>query len=320
MLSRASNIAEQVNTAFLAIAGLCVLLFVIVVSLMIVFVVKYHRTKNPEPTDIEGNTLLEIVWTVVPIVVVLAMFYYGWVGYKVMKDVPSDAATVRVYGRMWSWLFQYENGVQSEVLKLPAGKPVKLLLTSTDVLHSFYVPAFRVKQDLVPGMENYIWFTPQDTGSYDVFCAEYCGQQHAYMHSKVEVLPPEDFERWMEEESKSLAEVQVARGEEGGEEELKKLRLAGAKLVKRRGCTACHSLDGKQLIGPTFKGIYGRRTVVVAGGVEKEVLVDEEYMRRSMLEPQAEIVKGYQPIMPSQKGIITEGEMEAIIEYLKGVK
>ncbi len=195
-----STTTEAVNTAFYAMLALCVAMLILVTVLMVAFVVRYRRKRHPEAEQIEGNTLLEIVWTVVPTILALGMFYIGWTGYKFMRHVPDNAVQVGAIGRMWSWEFEYANGKKSSELYVPQGVPVKVNLKSADVLHSFYVPAYRVKQDVVPGMDTYVWFQPVDTGIYDIFCAEFCGQRHAYMMSKVVVVPMDDFLGWVEKD------------------------------------------------------------------------------------------------------------------------
>ncbi|UCE06138.1 MAG: cytochrome c oxidase subunit II, partial [bacterium] len=198
MIVDAANMPQTVNNVFYFILAISVALLVFITFLMVFFVIKYHRKRNKKSKDIEGNTWLEITWTVIPTLLVLGMFYYGWIGYKIMKDVPEDAMVVNVTGRMWSWLFEYDNGVQTDTLYVPVDKPIRVNLKSQDVLHSFYIPAFRIKHDVVPGNERgYVWFHPRELGSYDVLCAEYCGQQHAYMTSKVIVLPEDEFKTWL---------------------------------------------------------------------------------------------------------------------------
>lgn len=308
MIPKASSYAATVDHVFLYIVGISTVFLVAITFCMVYFVFKYHRKKNIPPANIEGHTLLEVVWTVVPTILVISMFYVGWVGFKKMRTVPPDATIVKVTGRMWSWLFEYPNGKKSDVLKVPLGKPVKLELNSIDVLHSFYVAAFRVKEDVVPGMNNYIWFKPTKVGTYDVQCAEYCGLRHSYMLTKVEVMPEKDFQEWYSANGK-VAKAEVAGKGPTTEE-----------LLDVKGCLACHTTDGEPLVGPTFKGIFGRKEKVETEGKEREVVVNEAYIRKSLIEPQSDIVVGFPPIMPSQEGLVTEEEIRQIIAYLKGLK
>lgn len=306
-----STSTEAVNAAFYVMLAVSVAMLVLVTALMVGFAVKYHRKRHPKAEQIEGNTLLEIVWTVIPTLLALGMFYIGWVGYKVMRSVPEGALQVSATGRMWSWEFEYENGKRSAELYVPQGVPVKVNLNSADVLHSFYIPAYRVKQDVVPGLDTYTWFQPVDTGVFDIFCAEYCGQRHAYMMSKVVVVPEEEFLRWLETDA-----ALVPAAGDGGEEELAaELRRAGERLSRIKGCNACHSADGSRLVGPSYKGVFGSTVTVVTGGRTRRVLADEEYLKRSIVEPNADIVEGYEAVMPVAE--MTEEEIRAIVEYLK---
>lgn len=297
-MNGASSYSALVDEAFIFILGTSVLLLLGVTAAMIYFVVKYRRSKNPNPAQIEGSVTLETLWTVLPTILVLVMFYYGWAGFKVMRDIPDDAMPVTVRAQMWSWVFEYENGKQSTELIVPTGRPVKLNLESVDVIHSFFVPAFRLKEDCVPGRNNKAWFTATRDGEYNIFCAEYCGERHSAMLGIVRSIPPREFDKWL--------------GVDPGPPE-------GAQLLAIKGCTACHSLDGTKLVGPTFKGLWQRKEIVLTDGVPREIIVDEEYLRRSMLEPNADIVQGYpEGQMPAQGPLLKEGELEAIIEVLKG--
>jgi cytochrome c oxidase subunit 2 len=304
MFDAASNTADQVNTAFLVIVSISAVLLALVTFLMLFFVVRYNRKRHPKAEQIRGNIPLEILWTVVPTILVLIMFYYGWRGFDVIRHVPSDAMTVRVTGRMWSWSFEYENGMTSDTLYVPLDDPVRLAINSTDVIHSLYIPAFRIKEDAVPGMETKLWFTATEPGSYDLLCAEYCGLRHAYMLTKVVVLPGEEFSDWYEG---AAVQPSPGTGTAG----------RGEALVRDKGCIACHSLDGTARVGPSFAGIFGRKTTVVTDGREREIIVDEDYLRRSILDPTADIVKGFPPVMPPQGDVLTDEELDDIIQYLK---
>lgn len=196
MLSGTSNFVKEVDGVFLFILGISVALLILITVLMITFVIKYNRKKNPKPKNIKGNTLLEIIWTVIPTILVVGMFYYGWYGYKKMTAAPKDSFTIDVTGRMWKWEFNYPNGLKTDTLVVPLNKPIKLNLNSLDVNHSFFIPAFRIKKDVIPNKNNSIWFIGQEKGIYDIACAEYCGLQHSYMYSKIYIVDSLEFENW----------------------------------------------------------------------------------------------------------------------------
>ncbi len=290
-----------VNEVFFFILAICIFLFGLITSLMVYFVIRYRKAKNPHPTDIEGSTWLEVGWTVASILLVLVMFYYGTVGYDFLRNVPPGAMVVKVSARQWSWLFQYENGAQNSTLRVPLGKPVKLLLHSEDVIHSFFVPAFRIKQDVVPGMQTYLWFQGTEPGTFDILCAQYCGMEHAHMRSKVIVIPEEEFTKWYQ------ARLEELKGPP-----------SGSQLYEEKGCVACHSIDGSPRVGPTFKGLIGRKETVVKNGKEKTVIVDEAFVRNYIVKPNVEVVKGYSPIMPHIA--MTDAELDAIVKYLETLK
>lgn len=194
-----NDIVNLVDDSFIFILVISVFLLVGITIAMIYFVIRYSEKKHPTPDQsITGNTTLEVAWTIIPLILVLAMFFYGYEGFKVMRNVPPDAMVVKVTGKMWFWHFQYHTGKLSDtVLYLPVGKNIKFDLESVDVVHSFYVPAFRVKEDCVPGRTNYMWFNATKEGEYDIECAEYCGMNHAYMLGKVRIIPVKDFEEWV---------------------------------------------------------------------------------------------------------------------------
>lgn len=300
MMLGPSNTAGRIDSAFMVIVAACVVLLAIVTVCMVVFLVRYNRKRHPRPERVGESLLLEIVWTVVPTILVILMFYFGWVDFEYIRNPPKEAATIHVTARQWSWLFTYDNGKQSDLLRVPLGKPVKLVMTSLDVLHSLYIPAFRIKEDCVPGMKTHLWFTATQAGSYDLFCTEYCGAGHSHMRSKVIALAPEEFQTWLNTaESAALADL-------------------GPRLLQSKGCIGCHSLDGTAKIGPTFKGLFGRREIVIVGGQEKEITVDEAFIRSHILDPRAATVKGYPPVMPPVP--MTDDELKTIVAYLESVK
>jgi cytochrome c oxidase subunit 2 len=295
---------EVVDQVFFYILAITIFLFGLITFLMVYFVIRYRKKRNPQPVDIRENVWLEIIWTVVPILLVLTMFFYGLTGFNFLKKAPFGAINIKVTARQWSWLFEYENGMKSTELKVPVGKPVKLSLTSQDVIHGFYTPSFRIKQDVVPGMTNSLWFQPTQAGTFDVFCTQYCGLQHANMVTKIVALPEDEFNQWYQ---KGKEEMETAKG-----------KLLGAQLFQEKGCMACHSIDGTPRVGPTLKGLFGKTVTVMTDGKERNILADEAYLRKSLLEPNADVVKGYPPIMPLQK--MSEDEVNELIRYMKELK
>lgn len=307
MVNGWQHLSGSVDDIFFFIVGICVVLLIGVTGAMLYFVVRYSRKRNPDPEDVKDNLLLEIIWTVIPTFLVLVMFWVGWKGFQYMRTAPPDAMLVKVTGRMWTWSFEYENGKQSTVLNVPVRRPIKLAITSADVLHSFFIPAYRVKEDAVPGRETRLWFLPDEVGTYDVFCTEYCGAGHSGMITKVAVMTQKDFYGWYKGEAPATA---------AGAKKLPD----GSALMREKGCVACHSLDGTAKAGPTLKGVLGRKVIVVTAGKERAITVDEAYLRRSLLDPQADVVKGFPPIMPSQKDVLKDDEIDAIILHLKGLR
>jgi cytochrome c oxidase subunit 2 len=291
-----------VDPVFMFIFGACLVLLVGITAVMVWFTFRYRRSREPEPTSqAEGNLWLEIVWTVFPTILVMAMFYYGWAGYLALRNVPKGALEVTATARMWSWSFAYPNGRISTKLYVPAGKPVKVDLVSTDVLHGFYLPAFRVKRDVVPGMKNYAWFVAIKPGSYDLFCSQYCGTGHSAMITTVEALPEAEFTAWLN------------RREQGVAEHL------GKELLQKHGCLGCHSLDGTKGVGPTFKGLYRSTIKVLVEGKPVAVTVDEAYLSESIVKPAAKIVEGFQPLMPTYPDLSAE-DVKALVEFIEEIR
>jgi len=197
MSSGASNFVESVDGVFLLSIIISVFFLVLITTMMIYFVIEYSRKRNPKAVNVHSNTMLEVTWTIIPMILVLILFWYGWVGYKEMVDIPEDAMTVEVTAQMWQWKFKYETGKVTDSLYVPVNKAVKLTLISNDVNHAFFVPKFRIKKDILPGRDRAVWFIANNIEVYDVFCAEYCGLNHSAMLTKVVVMSAADFEYWL---------------------------------------------------------------------------------------------------------------------------
>ncbi len=309
-ITQASNFVKGVDTAFLVILGISFFFLIFLTVVMLIFMYKYNRKRHPKAVQMEGSTKLEILWTVIPLILTMLMFYYGWIGYKPMMKAPDDAMEVTVHGRMWNFMFEYDNGKVTDTLYLPKGKPVKLNLNAMDVVHSLYIPAFRVKQDMVPGKENnFTWFEPQKEGVYELYCAEYCGLQHSYMYSYVKVVEDSAFYNWVTDTTL------VATADIGS------ATATGRRIMQNIGCFACHTTDGGRLVGPSFKGIWGATHKVTSGKEKREVVVDEEYIKKSIYEPDADIVDGFnRGLMLSYEGQLTLDDIDQIIEYIKTLK
>jgi cytochrome c oxidase subunit 2 len=294
-----ATISDTVDNIFIFIVVVSVVLLLLVTTLMIYFAIKYNRKRHPEPKPVKQRLWLEVLWTVIPTILVLAMFFYGYEGFKLMREVPEDAMAVKVTGRMWDWKFEYANGKQTDKLYVPVGKNIKLLLKSLDVVHSFYIPAHRVKEDVVPGLETYLWFKPQAIGNADIYCAEFCGQRHAYMLSQVVAMKEEDFNAWYGKEEKKEESPVVA-------------------LMEELGCLDCHSLDDSAGDRLSLYGIFGKTRTVIKDGKEIQVTADEEYIRRAIVDPKAELLKD-NPLdmeMEVTEDITTE-QVEQIVQFLK---
>ncbi len=310
------NFTSSVDSTFAFVVGTSVLLMVGIIVTLIWFLFRYHHTRNKQATDIHGNLGLEITWTVIPFFLVMTMFYFGMIGYKKMSEPPENAMQVETTGRMWSWSFKYENGIETDTLYVPVGQPVQLNLGAKDVIHSFYIPAFKIKKDAVPGVPTSMWFVADEEGRYDVFCAEYCGARHSYMLTKVVAMPREKYDAW----SAGLAANVVSEEEKGdGERDEAKDAERGKALMRAKGCVACHSTDGTRLVGPSYKGLFGKTETVITDGKEREVLVDAAYIEKSIHDPNADKVKGFENMMmPPQT--LSEREVEQIVAYLKTLK
>lgn len=306
----ASEIALKVDNVLVAVTVISFIFFILISVVLVVFAVKYRRrTDNDRTPGFTGNETLEIIWTAVPSVILILIFTHGVIVFNEMRTPPKDAVEVNVIGKQWLWQFEYGNGKKTiNELYVQQNVPVKMVMRSDDVLHSFFIPAFRVKQDILPGRFTQLWFTPTKVGTFTIFCSEYCGSGHSQMLARVNVMSPEAFSRW--------------EGKAGGDESAAvasslPAHKRGEKLYMNRGCNACHSIDGSDGIAPTFVGLFGRLEKLTDGS---SLRADENYLIESIYEPQAKLVAGYQPVMPSFKGILSEGEVSDIIEYVKTLK
>jgi cytochrome c oxidase subunit 2 len=295
--------APEVDWLYYAIYWFSVLFTVAITVTMIYFVVKYRRRKGDRLEAPGHYTRLELFWTITPIFFIIVLFHLGFQGYIHNSIAAEDALEIRVRGRKWLWEFEYPNGMrETSNLKVPINRPVKLILSSDDVLHSFFIPAFRLKKDAVPGMYSSIPFEANVLGDAQVFCAEYCGTSHSGMLATIKVVTQEEFDKFLKEGDKKPDDLTPAQW--------------GEKLFAKNACPTCHSRDGSASPGPTFKGVYGRRETLASG---QSVEVDENYIRESILKPQAKVVQGYtNVIMPAF--VLTDPQLDALIAYLKTIK
>jgi cytochrome c oxidase subunit II len=316
-VQQASTSAERVDTVFLWILVLSALFLVGITAAMILFVVRYSRKRRPVAAEVGSHALLEATWTAVPLILFLGMFYFGWTNFRYIREAPRDAMVVKVIARQWAWDFEYPNGKQTSVLYAALGKPVKVEITSKDVIHGFFVPAFRLKMDAVPGKVNTTWFEPTRLGSYDIECTVICGASHSYMLSSVTVVPVEAFKEWYfgpadappPDKRPAPAEAKAAPAAQ---------EPPGLALLKAKDCLVCHSLDGEVMVGPTFKGLYGSEETLSGTAGPLKVKVDEAFLEKAIRRPGETRVVGYPPTMPVVE--LSDQELAAVIEYLRILK
>jgi len=318
-----ASTTQTVDDVMLYITAISVVLLIGITATMIFFVFKYNRKKGHKPKDIHGNIWLEILWIGIPTILVLTMFYYGYLGFNQIRNIPDDAFNIDVNARMWAWEFNYPNGVKSDTLYIPVDKPIKLSMTSMDVNHSLYIPAFRIKEDVIAGRNNYLSFTADEVGDYVIECAEYCGLKHSMMFSAVIAMKQSEFDKWYnqgQEDSTNTSAEEIKDTSNVGGEPTAQLEIPFHKLLQEKGCMNCHTLDGSEKLAPSFKGIAGTKQIVLTDGKEREIVVDDDYLRRSIISPNADIVKGYaMGMMPSQKYNLSEDELDKVIESIKSI-
>jgi len=297
---QASTVAGSVDALYFFLVGLSVFFALLIFALVFYFAIKYRRRAGNEvPAVIHGSNRLEIAWTVIPFILTMIIFGWGAGLYVRNARVPEGAMDIYVVGKQWMWKLQHPEGPREiNELHIPVGVPVRLIMTSEDVIHSFYVPAFRIKQDVLPGRYTSQWFQATKAGEYHLFCAEYCGTEHSGMVGKVFVMEPGEYEEWLNSRvpSESMAD-------------------AGRRLIDELACSSCHREDTTER-GPSLAGLFGKPVVLEEG---RAVTVDESYLRESILRPRAKTVMGYQKIMPTFEGQLNEEQLLQLIAYIKSI-
>lgn len=320
---QSSTFAERVDGLHFFMFGMTLLVALFIGATGLYFLIRYRRRTESDVTPhVVAPPWLEGLFIGVPLSFFLLWFVLGFRDYIWLNAPPRDALDVYVTGQQWMWKFTYPEGPSSiDVLRVPAGRPVRLLLTSRDVIHSFFVPDFRIKQDAVPGRYTQTWFEVKAPGRHAILCAEYCGLDHSRMRGEVEAMDPAAFERWQEEARRGvlLAEArQRLPGEaERGLPPEGTLAARGEREAAEQGCLMCHTVDGRPHIGPTWLGLYGRMEVLEGGGT---VVADEAYLTESMMDPLAKVVAGFSPVMPSFHGRLSAAQVGALIEYIKSLR
>ncbi len=297
---QASQQAAAVDHLTLFLLGISLFFVIVIFALILYFAIRYRRRSPTErPPQISGNIKLEIAWTLIPLLLTVVMFCWGAKVFVAAHEPPDDAMEIFVIGKQWMWKIQHLEGRREiNMLHLPLGQPIKLVLTSQDVIHDFAIPAFRIKQDVLPGMYTTEWFVPSQLGEYHLFCDQYCGTKHAEMVGTIVVVSPADYQRWL---AGDLSAVPPA--------------VAGKKIFTLYGCNTCHGQ-----YGPTLAGLYGRPVEVIDDhGRRRTVIADEAYLRESILDPNAKLVSGYPNRMPSFKSTLSEEQLLDVIEYIKSL-
>ena len=295
---RASTMAGQVDALYIYLLLVSFAMTALIFLAIAVLAIKYRRTRGHQATQIEGSTILEIGWSVIPFGIMLTFFVWGAVLYFKERTPPADSTEVYVVAKQWMWKIEHMEG-QREIneLHVPTGQNIKLIMTSQDVIHSFFVPAFRIKQDVLPGRYTTAWFEATQPGRYHLFCAEYCGTSHSGMIGDIVVMEPQDYAQWMA----------------GGL--TAPLQETGKQLFSSLGCSTCHRFD-IQGRGPNLTGIYNKPVLLEDG---RTVIADENYVRESILSPTSKIVSGFKPIMPTFQGIVSDEQLNALVAYVKSL-
>jgi len=292
----------KVDAVYFYLSGVTLFFTLLISAILVFFVIRYRRRTPYEiPRPIAGSHKLETLWTVIPFLISMTIF--GWAAkvYFDQSSPPKNAMEVYVVGKQWMWKIQHSTG-QREIneLHVPIGKKIKLIMTTEDVIHDFFVPAFRVKSDVVPGKYTTLWFEATKTGKFDFYCAEYCGMNHSGMIGSVVVMESREFDNWLSGNTSNTTPA-----------------VAGQQLFQTLGCVSCHGATGEGGRGPALSGLFGRETQLVGG---QKITADEAYIRESILNPQAQLVDGFGPIMPTFQGQISEDQLVQLLAYIKSLQ
>jgi len=310
MPTAASDYASRFDTLFNFLLWTGLGLFLLVIIPMLWFVKKYRRRDENQKalSQRDHNQTIELIWTLLPVVYLAVCFVWGFMGALDVYTIPIGAKKLRVVGQKWNWTVQYpDDGIsvsgQGGVVGIPVDEDIEFTLVSQDVIHSFFLPNFRIKQDVLPGRYSTLWLRATKVGEYPILCAEYCGDNHSNMMSVLKVMPKSEYQAWVN-----------AKKNENNTLSPKEL---GAKLYVEKACNTCHTTDGTIRIGPSFKGLYGSKVELVSG---KKIIVDDNFIKEHILEPTKSVAKGFPPVMPSFQGQLSEIEIAGLIEFIKSLK
>jgi cytochrome c oxidase subunit 2 len=298
--AEASGIAPYVDALYFFLVLMTIVGTALVAILLLVFSVRYRREKNPVATQIEGSTLLEATWTIIPLAIFLVTFVWGALLYFRIYDPPTNAMNIYIVGKQWMWKAEHPGGQHEiDALHVPTGKPIQLTMISQDVFHSFSVPDFRIKREVIPGRYSTVWFEATQVGTYHLFCTQYCGTQHAGMVGEVTVMTPGDYKKWLEQSNSGQS-----------------LAQNGERLFASMGCNSCHNGTAAAR-GPSLAGVYGSKLTLTDG---RQILVDDAYLRDAILNPSEHVTAGFAPIMPTYQGQISEDGLIDLVEFIKNMQ
>jgi cytochrome c oxidase subunit 2 len=315
---QASTLAAHVDLFYFFLIGVSLFFGVLIAVLLVTFAIRFRRRAGDGiPAPIHGSTALELIWSVIPFGIAMVIFVWGAVIYFEMARPPDNAHEVFVVGKQWMWKLQHLEGRREiNELHVPIGQAVKLTMTSEDVIHSFYVPAFRMKADVLPGRYTTTWFQAIKVGEYHLFCAEYCGTEHSGMIGRIVVMEPADYQAWLSQSGPTAVAAAAAGAGAAAQPAAASPVAAGEALFQQKACVTCHQAQGGAL-GPSLVGVYGKKVKLQDGS---EVVVDDAYIRESILNPTAKLVAGFQPVMPTFQGQLDEEQIMQLIQYIKSLK